>query len=190
MVMITEDELFRLDSLDEKYEVFDGKLVRMPLGSVQHSEIAMNLMVLLGEFVRSWKLGIVLGPNLLVVLRSRDGGVIDGFCPDVTFIRKESFPKDFDRTRGFPSAPDLAVEVVSTDNATFLMGKIQAYLDEGSEEVWVIYPKFRTLYRYRRDHPDKIRIYHEGDTFEPESLFPGLKIPIADCFVMDVPEDI
>jgi Uma2 family endonuclease len=180
--MISEDELFRLDALDEKYEVFDGNLVPMPLGSVEHAEISANLVMLLGEFVRNRKLGIVLGPNLLVVLRSQDGGVLDGFCPDVTFIRNESFPKHFDRTRGFPGAPDLAVEVVSIDNALLLMGKIMDYLKEGSEEVWVIYPKLRTLHRYRRDESDNVRVYHEDDTLEPESLFPGLKIPVAACF--------
>jgi Uma2 family endonuclease len=84
--------------------------------------------------------------------------------------------------RGFPGSPDLAVEVISTDNATILMGKIQDYLAEGSEEVWVIYPKLRTLHRHLRDDPDNISIYHEDDTLEPESLFPGLKIPIAACF--------
>jgi Uma2 family endonuclease len=182
IAMITEDELFRLDSLDQKYEVFDGKLVPMSLHGVLHSEIAFNLAILLHGFVRNQKFGYVFGPNLLIVLRARDGGVLDGRCPDVTFIRRGRFPKGFDLARGFPGSPDLAVEVISTDNATILMGKIQDYLAEGSEEVWVIYPKLRTLHRHLRDDPDNISIYHEDDTLEPESLFPGLKIPIAACF--------
>ena len=62
------------------------------------------------------------------------------------------------------------------------MDKIQDYLIEGSEEVWVIYPKLRALHRHLRDDPDNVRIYHEDDTLEPESLFPGLKISIAACF--------
>ena len=51
--MITEDELLRLDSLDEKYEVFNGELVPMHLGGVEHAEISLNLAILLDEFVRS-----------------------------------------------------------------------------------------------------------------------------------------
>ena len=78
---------------------------------------------------------------------------------------------------------DLAVEVVSpSESANEIVEKVQDYLSVGTEEVWVIYPKFRTLHRHLRDDPDNVGVYHEDDTLEPESLFPGLKIPVAACF--------
>jgi Uma2 family endonuclease len=188
--LFTEGELLNMDSQDEKFEVINGELVPMASVGVEHAAISANLVVIFKPFVRKHGLGHFFGDSLMYVLKKNGDVVILSRSPDASFVRKGRFPKDFDMKRFFPGAPDLAIEIVSpSESANSIIEKTRDYFSEGTEEVWVIYPKFRTLHRYHRDDPDNPRVFHEDDTLKPESLFPGMQFPIAECFVMDVPED-
>jgi hypothetical protein len=59
-------------------------------------------------------------------------------------------------------------------------------LNAGSEQVWILYPRQKELHQHLRDMPNAVRMYRETDIFEPDTLFPGLKIHIRDLFI--VPE--
>jgi len=91
-------------------------------------------------------------------------------------------PDDFDRSRPFSGAPDLAVEVVSPSESTAdIMAKVSDYLRYGTEQVWVIYPLKEELHQYLKDD-NAPRIFLANDTLIAETLFPQLKITIADLF--------
>jgi Uma2 family endonuclease len=59
-------------------------------------------------------------------------------------------------------APMIAVEIASRGNtAEEIEGKVAAYLDEGAAEVWIIYPKTRTMRVFRKDTDLRITdLYH------------------------------
>jgi Uma2 family endonuclease len=60
--------------------------------------------------------------------------------PDVAFVKKERMPKD--RRRFPPIAPDLAVEIISPDdNLDDVWDKVDEYLEQGTQIVWVVIPK-------------------------------------------------
>ena len=94
-----------------------------------------------------------------------------GTClqPDVC-VQHPDQPED----EYFESAPLLAVEVVSEScTAEQLDGKIRAYLDSGSCEVWIVYRHNRSLWRY---FPGGTACRHTSRF--STGIFPGRQFPL------------
>jgi Uma2 family endonuclease len=120
------------------------------------------------------------------VLHVDERGVPTTRIADFSFIRRGRIPKDIDWSKPFMGAPDLAVEVISpAEKADETLAKVNDYLRFGTEQVWVAYPSLRQVYVYRKDQPEVARIYQATDVLEAPSLFPGLKINVADLFVIE-----
>jgi Uma2 family endonuclease len=181
---ITEADLLRLGAQDIWFEVIDGEIVEMQPVGVQHSDIAGNTYDILKPFARANKLGEVRMDSLIFVLHADpEEGIRKTRIPDVSFVRRGRLPKNFDRSRPFPGAPDLAVEVVSPDEgADELLAKIRDYFAYGTDEVWVLYSEQQELHQYMRGEKG-IRIFAAEDHFT-SVLFPGLSIKIADLFLI------
>jgi len=119
-----------------------------------------------------------------------EDGVQDTRIPDVSFIRKGRLPKGEDKKRPFRGSPDLAVEVVSpSESAAILRSKVLDYLSEGTEQVWIVYPDQKEVHVHEGSESEDVRIYRGQDRLRAETLFPDLKIPIAEFFVEDNFED-
>jgi Uma2 family endonuclease len=185
--IITEDDLIRLDAQGKFYELVDGELVEMNPVGVQHSDITGNVYRTLYDFVTAHKLGRVNMDSLIYVLHiDPETGKRTARIPDTSFTRKGRLPKDFDRSRPFPGAPDLVIEVVSPgESADELMGKIRDYLRYGSEQIWVLYADPIELHQYIQAEKGS-RIYFEDDILEGGTLLPGFSVRVGDFFV--VPE--
>lgn len=181
---ITEADLLRLGAQDRLFEIIDGEIVEIQPVGVQHSDIADNTYDILKPFARANKLGEVRMDSLIFVLHTDpEAGIRKTRIPDVSFVRKGRLPKDFDRSRPFPGAPDLAVEVVSPDEgADELLAKVYDYLTYGTDEVWVLYSSQQELHQYIRGEKHS-HIFSANDDFT-SALFPGLTIKIADLFLI------
>lgn len=184
--VITEDELIRLDSEGKFFEVANGELVPMSPVGYEHSELTFHVAKLLDSIVRDRKLGYVHPDNLIYVLaRNEAEGLEIARIPDVSFIRRGRSPKDFDRKRPFPGAPNLAVEVISpSETETVTLAKVRDYLRYGSEEVWVLFPDAQEVYQYRSSDPKTIHVYTGDDVIDTTALFPGLMLKTSDLFVL------
>ncbi|MBK8030609.1 MAG: Uma2 family endonuclease [Chloroflexi bacterium] len=180
---VDEDALLRLDP-DKTYEVIDGELVEMaPVGGLHHM-IAGNIHDLIKLHVKVHKLGLVFMDSFIYLL-SRDAEQLRGSqIPDVSYIRKQDIPADWEIRRPFPGAPTLAVEVVSPgDDPNLLLKRVRKYLEYGTHQVWVVFPDGKEVHQYRRG-ADVIRVYTGGDTMEIEDLFPGLTLTLTEIFAM------
>jgi Uma2 family endonuclease len=179
---VTLDGLMALGE-DARVEVIEGAIVEMSPVGFAHVQIAGNVYDILKPFVREHNLGYVSMDGLLYLLDADAAQLRGAQVPDVSFLRQ--VPDDFDLDKPVPGAPDLAVEVVSpNDDAEILLTRIQKYLQFGTEQVWVLYPRLKELHLYRRDQMDTVKIYRAGDTLNAETLFPGLSISISDLFVL------
>ncbi len=186
--LMTEDEMMSL-SAHQWFEIIRGEIVPMSPNGVEHHDIAGNVYDILRMYARKNRLGYVYMDGLIFVLSEDEEGIRESRIPDIGFVRKGRYPKDFDRARPFPGAPDLAIEIVSpSEGADEVMDKVSDYLAAGTEEVWVVYPRQKSLHRYTRQTPDNIRVYHQNDTLEPDTLFPELQIKIADFFAIEIYE--
>lgn len=102
--LITADDLLRLDAEGVRGELIRGALSEtMPTGR-EHGQIAANLTILLGNFVKPRKLGILTASDSGVRLERGPDTVCE---PDVAFFSAEKSPPD-ERVTGYAEvAPDL-----------------------------------------------------------------------------------
>jgi Uma2 family endonuclease len=180
---LTVDDLMRLGS-ETRVEVVSGEVVEMtPVGGV-HAFIVDNLYRLLYPVVSAHNLGYVVTDSLIYILSAGTEGVRVARVPDVSFVRKENIPPEWDIERPFPGAPTLAVEVMSPDDQfEDVVAKVHDYFDAHAEEVWVVLPRQKTVYRYRRDE-SQVQTYRDADTIDVSALFPGLFLALADIFAL------
>jgi Uma2 family endonuclease len=64
-----------------------------------------------------------------------------GYFPNLSFQSKERRAAAMESEKVARGAPDLAIEVVSSEEAEDLEAKIEDYLAYGSRAVWVLYPE-------------------------------------------------
>jgi Uma2 family endonuclease len=108
---------------------------------------------------------------------------------DVSFIRKERYPWDQLAEDGYTTiAPDLAVEVVSPNDAVSdLVEKIGEYLRAGVKLVWIIDPVTRTVQVWRGD---KSGAWLEAeDELSGEDVVPGFRCRVAELFPVPPPAE-
>jgi Uma2 family endonuclease len=179
-------EEFKQLPADERFEVVNGELVEKQMtASFQHINVISNVYDTLRPFAKVNGLGQVYGDGLSYQLSLVADTIRASRIPDVSFIRRERIPAQFDYDGGFPGAPDLAVEVISpSEQSVYILEKISDYLTAGTEQVWLLYPTQKVIQVYSRETPDTVKVYHADDTLEAPTLFPGLQIKVNELFVI------
>ena len=144
----------------------------MPPTSLEHGYISMNLGSLLHLYVRENQLGRVLSETGF-----RVGERV--LIPDIAFISTERFPDD--PSKASPVPPDLAVEVVSpSDILRRIQEKVFAYLETGTQLVWVLEPRSKTVTVYRSE--TDITLLTRNDTLSGEEVVKGFTCSVAELF--------
>jgi len=173
----TDEEFMALPDDGHRYELVNGELVDMGNSGMEHGWIASNLMILLGGFVRSQKLGIMSDSSTAFAMKTGNKR-----SPDVSFVSRERLqgmrrpPKGF-----FQGAPDLAVEVLSPSNTVEeIHEKIVEYFENGTRLVWVIHPDEQYVLVYHSPSPD--RLLRLDDSLEGEDVVAGFTLPVAELF--------
>jgi Uma2 family endonuclease len=178
-VLMTAGELLLLPDDAWRYELVDGRLVRMaPTGS-EHGEITAEVVLAVGQFVKERRLGTVYTgePGYWI---SAPGSPDTVLAPDLAFVRAERAAAA--RVPGYPRlAPDLVVEVVSPSQARSEMAaKAERWLEAGVRLVWLVYPQIKQVEVWR-DGTMKTVLTIE-DELSGEDVLPGFALPIKDLF--------
>lgn len=174
--VLTADELLHMPDDDFRYELVEGRLIRMsPTGSV-HGLIASRLAAALTTWVEQHDLGWVFvetGFHLAV-----DPDTVR--APDVSFVAKHRILSGGIPRAYWQGAPDLAIEVLSPDDSPAEMDeKVREYLGRGTQAVWVVDPDARTVIIHASDRPPKT-------LKEPESIDGGLVVPGFRCSLAQI----
>jgi Uma2 family endonuclease len=182
---VSQEELARLDAQDLWVEVEDG-VIHAGENNVPpvHVIIIRTLFRLLDPYVTANQMGEVFMDGIRYILASNEQGVQRAYIPDLSFLRRGLIPAEFDWTQDIAGAPTLAVEVASPGQTNpTLLRKVSRYLEAGSEEVWLLYPKTATLYQYRptADEPNR---YHGDALVDTSLLFPGLTFTAVQVFAL------
>ena len=181
--LITEAELMAIGS-DAWVEVTNGEVVTMTAVGVLHHIIAGNVYRLLDEHVRTNRLGLLFMDGLIYILATEGTGLRTARVPDVSFVKKESIPENWELERPFPGAPTLAVEVISPDDEVEdILKKVREYLDAGTEQVLVIFPKQKEVHQYRRS-VSEVATYKETGVLDLSNLIKGLTVDLAQVFAI------
>ena len=156
----------------EGYEYFKGELVPMAAPSLGHAKISAKIThYLLTHASENDSGDVYVEAGFKVGER--------GMKPDVAFISTDHLPED--ESQGSPIPPDFAVEVVSpTDVQWRITEKVQAYLDAGTQMVWVVESVMKTVTVYRSK--TDIKVFTGADTLTCEEVVPGFSCQVARLF--------
>lgn len=180
---VTLDDLNRLGP-DVMAEVIDGEIVEMAAVGVVHHLIVGNIYDPVRAYTKVHPIGTVFVDGLIYLLHRQGQRLRGARVPDVSFIRTEVIPADWDFKRPFPGAPTLAVEVMSPDDKVEdLQRRIRDYFGAGTEQIWVAFPETREVHQYRRG-VETIRIYTGDEAIDAEALFPGLELKLTEIFLL------
>ncbi|RPI96275.1 MAG: Uma2 family endonuclease [Chloroflexi bacterium] len=170
----TVDEFDRMAQLPEnaerRLEYIGGEIVSVVSNSYS-SEVAANILIAVGAYVKSQKLGRVTGA---------DGGyqiVNERYIPDVAFISQARQPEPSHEAYNSHS-PDLAVEVLSpTDDPRLIRLKIAHYLAAGTV-VWLVNTEEKHIEVYTPGQPPKMAY----ETLDGGAVLPVFSMAVKDIF--------
>ncbi len=177
----TEEFLELPDTFDKrKMELDEGELYIMPRPRTGHQFLQMRIG---GYFERhldefdeppadvfhdvivalSLERRTLLSPDLVIVLRGSPGTVTD---------------------RMIEGAPNIVVEILSSDRNRDLVRKCQLYAEAGVQEYWTFDPRgdTATLLELRGGEYAEQRAMLDAAVTLTTPLLPGLVIPLADVF--------
>src|SRR2546425_434794 len=97
------------------------------------------------------------------------------FRPDVSFISSARL-RPPSHTGPYSGAPDIAVEVISSDRADRLRHKIRKCLQNGSAVVLLVYPEDREVTVHT---PSGVRELSGDDVLALSEVLPGFSVRIS-----------
>ena len=176
--LLTAADLLQLDSDGVRGELIRGVLCEtMPTGQ-EHGEIAANLTIALGQFVKPRELGRITTSDAGVWLE-RDPDTVRE--PDVGFFSAAKVPPGVRVTGYSEVAPDLVIEISSpSDSRREVHDKARMWLSHGVPLVWVVHPETRTVDVYQTD--GDAATLGEQDSLDGLDVLPGFACDVSAVF--------
>lgn len=176
--LVTAEEFLKVPSENGRMELIEGDVVTMTPGGEEHGNLIFKVTIPVGAFIEQRNLGRCYGAETGFIVH-RDPDTVR--APDFSFVSKQKL-HGRGLLKGFiPGAPDLAVEVVSPDDSLVeVEDKVVQWLAAGSEQVWVINPRRKSVSIYTS--PTQVRILTVDDQLDGGTLLPGFTYPVAKLF--------
>ena len=173
------DEFLALGETDGKWELDDGVLYIMPSGTRDHRFLDLEFSRRIADYIDSFEQPPAHVYQELTTILSRE--LQRAPEPDIVIVR-EGRPGIL-RGRWVEGAPDIVVEILSTDRNRDLVRKRQIYAEAGVREYWPIDPRNDTVTQLelREGEYFERAVLGPGDTLTTP-LLPGLSIPLAEVF--------
>jgi Uma2 family endonuclease len=162
----------------KELELWEGEIIEVSKPNPLHHRVVLLLVHQLMLYLdQQPHLGEVFGDN--TEFAPSDEVLV---VPDAAFIRAAKIRLPYPQS--FPFVPDIAVEVISPSNRhDEMLAQVELYLRYGSEQVWLLYPEERSLHIYTGVAGDlRLRRLSAQDTLTAETLLPGLRLKVAQCF--------
>ena len=176
--LLTAADLLRLHSEGVHGELIRGVLCETMGVGEEHGEIVLNLGIMLGGFVKSRRLGRLVGSDVGVLIERNPDTIRE---PDLAFISAEKRPLGIRNTGYVNVIPDLVVEIASpSDRLTQINDKAMMWLNYGVPLVWVVFPDTRTVETHSADGP--VVTLGEDHTLDGGAVLPGFTCPVRDIF--------
>ncbi len=176
--LLTADDLLRLSGEGVRGELIRGVLCETMTAGREHGQIVVNLVILLGNFIKPRRLGVLTASDSGVWLE-RDPDTVRE--PDIAFFSAESSPLD-ERVTGYAEvAPDLVVEIASPgDSRRELNDKARMWLSFGVDLVWVVHPDRRSVDVHRSNGP--VTTVTDADVLDGQHVLPGFTCEVRAFF--------
>jgi Uma2 family endonuclease len=178
-VLMTADELLHLPEDGWRYELVEGRLVRMSPTGDQHGYVVAALQRAVERLVEEHQLGQI-RPAETGCLISSPGEPDTVLAPDLAFIRSERLPRP--PVSGYLRlAPDLVAEVASpSQRHGELAAKARHWLGAGARVVWVVFPDEQAVEVWRSG--ETLQTKSVADELSGEDVLPGFRLAVALLF--------
>lgn len=176
---VTPQELLDLPDDGRIYELVDGELVEVPMGT-ESTRLASEVIYHLKHYSKTIQPGWVIGVDAGFQIFADDPDRIRK--PDVAYISFARLPVESYQPSGYwRVAPELVVEILSpNDLAQAVDAKTDEWLAAGVDTVWVIQPDNQSIRIHRRDGTyDFLRA---ADQLTAPAILPGFSVPVAELF--------
>ncbi len=170
--LVTVQEFLALPEIEgDRLELIGGEIVSMPMSGYPHEVTKSNL----NRLLTAWSLQ---NPSLRVFCEAAYQ-LTERNCliPDISLIASSRLVPG--TTGVFQSAPEVAIEVVSSEPAARLERKIKLYLAHGGKSVWAIYPAERMV--RVEDASGGLRKFLDGQPLVDRNL-PGFSVSTSAIF--------
>lgn len=176
--LMTAEELLALPDDGMRSELIKGELRKMPPAGHQHGKLAMLISVPLGQYVLENKLGMIYAAETGFIIARNPDTVR---APDASFVRQEIIDRIGEPAGYWPTAPDLAIEVISPNDIYIeVEEKVFEWLEARTRMVITINPRKKTVTVYRSLLD--VKILTENDVLDGEDVVPGWKMPLKNLF--------
>lgn len=152
-----------------KAELVEGEVIAVGRGGARHEKVKATVTKLLWRYMIGNPIGEVFAESMY---RINDSELI----PDVSVVLAPRSDTASDAM--LTGAPDIAIEVVSSEPASHLERKIALYLASGASAVWVAYPESKVIWIYDRDGARS----YSGSAAVTSPILPGFSAEAASFF--------
>ena len=180
-IQLSVEEFMELpDTFDRrKMELDEGELYIMPRPRTGHQFLQGDLIWYFQGYIRGFDDPPAEVLHDVIVALSLESRIL--FSPDLVVILQGSNAVIADRM--VEGAPDIVVEIPSSDRHRDLVRKRQVYAEAGIPEYWIFDPRADTATLLElRDGVYVERAVLTADETLTTPLLPGLAIPLADVF--------
>jgi Uma2 family endonuclease len=172
----------RPENTERRFELVRGAVVEVPSPTKIHGVVSANVAGHLGMYSRRVRKGYIT-TNDAGTLLERDPDTVRG--PDVAYFTDAQAFHDLHPKYG-EHPPVLAVEVLSPeDRVNRVLRKVDDYLNNGVQVVWLIDPEDRTVRVVRPGQPPATLAADQE--IDGADALPGFRCPVRDFFLL--PED-
>ena len=171
---MTVDEFLKLPDIEEqRVELIQGEVIPMAGAGLVHELVKANFIRILAAWLDRHTSGTIFAETSYQVEEH------DCLIPDLSVLSNERIPVPVtnDLPRG---APDLAIEVVSSETAARLRTKIDLYLRHGSKAVWAVYPEQRVIEIHSAN--GQIIKLEQDQVLEDHDALPGFSTSLSAIF--------
>jgi Uma2 family endonuclease len=171
--LVTVQEFLRLpEPQGQRMELIGGEIVAMGRGGRAHEFVKSNI----AKVLFAWLLQNPGGRILTETAFQLDDQ--NSPIPDISYVSAD--PGSPGSTGLLQGAPELAIEVVSSETASTLENKIALYLAHGGKSVWAVFPEQRVVRVF--DASGLSRKFEENQVLEGPIVLPGFQVPVTAIF--------
>ena len=178
-IRMSLDDFLALGETDGRWELDDGVLYIMSSGTPDHQFLMRQIGRHLDNYLDQFDTPPAQFFHEMTTILSRE--LQRAPEPDLVIILNES--REIVGPVRVEGAPDIIIEILSTDRGRDLGYKLRIYAEAGVQEYWPTDPRNDTLTRLQLQNGE----YIEQATLGPADtlttpLLPGLSIPLTDIF--------
>lgn len=172
---MTLEQFVALPEGPPNFEFERGRVIPMASPTLPHQDVTFELTRVLKDFSRSRAPGLVfMGVDVFLPDEEHV------YIPDVGFLSAPKVGMYSAEDKKIHGAPDLVVEVLSTEPDRDRVEKFRVYFDNAVSWYWIVDPEHRTIEEYHAMPEGYVRTASimAGEEFRPR-LFDGMAINLS-----------